>query len=41
MDWLHGTDKLFRKMPQGKRHIFLKSFTAARELFPDEDKKEN
>jgi methylsterol monooxygenase len=40
LDWLHGTDKLFRQLPNGKRHIFLRKLMPVREIFPDkEDKK--
>jgi hypothetical protein len=40
LDWLHGTDKLFRKLPNGKRHTILKTLIPAKDKFPDEVKKD-
>jgi hypothetical protein len=40
LDWLHGTDKLFRESINGKRHIILSTLTPARDLIPDDVKKD-
>jgi hypothetical protein len=39
LDWLHGTDSLFRETIAGKRNITLLSLKSAREIYPDEAKK--
>jgi len=38
LDYLHGTDDLFRSSVNYKRHITLLSTTPAREQFPDKEK---
>ncbi len=35
MDYLHGTDDLFRRSKSYDRNIFLYSLRSAREMFPD------
>ena len=35
MDYLHGTDDLFRRSKSYDRNIFLCSLRSAREMFPD------
>jgi hypothetical protein len=37
LDWLHGTDSLFRKSKAYKRHRVLLNFVPAREAFPEDD----
>lgn len=39
MDYLHGTDDLFRRSKSYDRNIFLCSLRSAREMFPDPQKK--
>jgi hypothetical protein len=39
LDWLHGTDSLFRETIAGKRNITLMTLKSAREIYPDEAKK--
>lgn len=41
MDWIHGTDKAFKKNVASKRNFRILGFNSARELVPDEleDKK--
>ncbi len=38
LDYLHGTDKLFRSSPAFKRHIVLLAIKPLRMQFPDESK---
>lgn len=35
LDYLHGTDGRFRASPSGARHVILRSFSSARDTFPD------
>lgn len=41
MDWIHGTDKAFKKNIASKRNFRILGFNSARELVPDDigDKK--
>jgi len=39
LDRVHGTDSLFRRSPQGSRHLMLLSFIPAHEQFPEKPKK--
>lgn len=41
LDWLHGTDSLFKETVAGKRNVTLLTLKSARELFPDEMKKKS
>ena len=38
MDYLHGTDDLFRRSKSYDRNVFLCSLRSAREVFPDPPK---
>ncbi|XP_065342993.1 fatty acid hydroxylase domain-containing protein 2-like [Cloeon dipterum] len=35
LDWLHGTDIIFRRSTAFKRHVVLTGITSTRELYPD------
>lgn len=39
LDRLHGTDSLFRKNKAYTRHILMMTVIPAREVFPDDSKK--
>lgn len=39
LDWLHGTDTLFRQTSAFDRHIVMLNAIPAREAFPDIQKK--
>lgn len=41
LDYLHGTDILFRESGAYKRHTLLLGLTPAKELYPDSSKGEN
>ena len=38
LDYLHGTDELFQKSKQCKRHFVLLGLSSAKELYPDPPK---
>ena len=37
LDALHGTDTLFKNSKSSLRHIILRSWKSAREIYPDDD----